>query len=66
MAIIKCFLLACTAYALTACASDDRRPASYIDKEPRPMNYRTMNTDTLFEACLRERPERSCRNRMGR
>jgi hypothetical protein len=30
------------------------------------MNYRTMNTDTLYEACLRERPERSCRTRIGR
>lgn len=48
---------------LAACASGDRRPAS---KQSRPMNYRNLDTETLFQACLRERPERNCRNRMGR
>ena len=54
------------------CASDsDRRPASHSRagrpyKEPRAMNHRQMDTDTLYQACLRERPETSCRNRLGR
>ena len=57
----------------TGCASNDggRGPASYSRagrsyKEPRAMNHRDLGTDSLYQACLRERPEVSCRNRMGR
>ena len=57
------------------CASSqdngNRRPAGYSRagrayKEPRAMNGRRMDTDAIFEACLRERSELYCRNRMGR
>ena len=53
------------------CASDDRKPAGYSRsgreyQEPRAMNHRRLDTETLYRACLRERPEVSCRNRMGR
>ena len=56
----------------TGCASsDDRQPASYSRagrpyKEPQAMNHRSLDTESLYQACLRERPETSCRNRMGR
>ncbi len=56
----------------TGCASSsDRQPASYSRsgrpyKEPKAMNHRTLDTETLYQACLRERPETSCRNRLGR
>ena len=55
----------------TGCASDNqsRYPASRAGrpyKESRPMNHRSLDTDSLYQACLRERPELSCRNRMGR
>jgi len=53
------------------CASSQRGTSSVgrsgrSVKESKPMNHRTLNTDMLYEACLRERPEVSCRNRMGR
>lgn len=56
----------------TGCSSsNDRRPNGYSRsgreyKEPRAMNHRRLDTNTLYRACLRERPEVSCRNRMGR
>ena len=55
----------------TGCASDERKPAGYSRsgreyREAQPMNHRRLDTDTLYRACLRERPEVSCRNRMGR
>lgn len=30
------------------------------------MNHRSLDTETLFQACLREWPEVYCRNRLGR
>ena len=60
---------------LCSCASSrgqgDRRPSSYSRagrayKEPRAMNSRRMDTDSIFQACIRERTELYCRNRMGR
>ncbi|MCJ8275224.1 MAG: hypothetical protein MJK18_00140 [Bdellovibrionales bacterium] len=56
----------------TGCASsNERQPAGYNRsgreyKEARPMNHRRLDSETLYRACLRERPESSCRNRMGR
>ncbi len=56
----------------TGCASsNDRQPASYSRsgrpyKEPKAMNHRSTDTESLYQACLRERPETSCRNRLGR
>ena len=56
----------------TGCASsNDRRPASYSRagrtyKEPRAMNHRQTDTNTLYQNCLKERTEISCRNRLGR
>lgn len=55
----------------TGCASDNRSPSSYSRsgreyKEPRAMNHRRTDSETLWQACLRERTEVSCRNRMGR
>ena len=56
----------------TACASSsDRRPAGYSRsgrdyKEPKAMNHRRLDTDSLYQACIRERTELSCRNRLGR
>ena len=54
----------------TGCASsNNRQPASRAGrpyKEPRAMNHRSNDTESLYQACLRERPETSCRNRMGR
>jgi len=56
----------------TGCASSaERKPASYSRsgrpyKEPRAMNHRSLTTEQLYQACVRERPEASCRNRLGR
>ena len=64
--------LATFAMLFTGCASsNDRSPASYSRagreyKEPRAMNHRSLDSNTLYQACLRERTETSCRNRMGR
>lgn len=55
----------------TGCASNERRPASYSRsgrdyKEPKAMNHRRLDTNSLYQACIRERTELSCRNRLGR
>lgn len=68
------FALCVSVFALTVagCASSggSRGPASRSGrgevKEARPMNHRNLDIDSLYEACLRERPEVSCRNRLGR
>jgi len=68
------FVLCGAVFTLTVvgCASSDgaRGPAGRAGraevKEARPMNHRNLDMDTLYEACLRERPEVSCRNRLGR
>ena len=49
----------------------NRQPAGYSRagrqyREPRPMNHRRTDTDAIFNACMRERNETYCRNRMGR
>ena len=59
---------------LIGCSSNDkdRSPASYYSragreyKEPRAMNHRRLDTDAMYNSCLRERSELYCRNRMGR
>ena len=52
------------------CASGRRRPSSnrsgHYSGEAKPMNHRRLDSDSLYEACLRERTEVSCRNRLGR
>jgi hypothetical protein len=68
------FIVACFGVCVlgTGCATDsDRRPASTSRagrpyKEAKPMNHRSNSTETLYQACLRERTEASCRNRLGR
>ena len=68
-----CLLISILAFGFlgTGCASSDRQPAGYSRsgrdyKEPRAMNHRRLDTNSLYEACLRERTELSCRNRLGR
>jgi hypothetical protein len=54
----------------SGCATDDRQPAysrsGRESQEPRAMNHRSLDSNTLYQACLRERSEVSCRNRLGR
>ena len=62
---------ACSSTSERGASDDHRRPSGYSRagreyREPRPMNHRRVDTDALFEACLREWPELYCRNRMGR
>ncbi len=70
MKFLKLLALTGLIGALGACASD-RQTASYSRagrqyEEPRAMNHRSLDSNTLYRACLRERPETSCRNRLGR
>ena len=55
---------------MTGCSStEDRQPASRAGRpyqEPKIMNRHNVDTESLFQACLREWPELYCRNRMGR
>lgn len=62
-------------FPIMGCSSsnsrDDRSPASYSRagreyREPRAMNHRRMDSDAIFSACMRERSELYCRNRIGR
>lgn len=57
-------------FVITGCASSsDRAPASRAGREyqePKIMNRHSIDTESLFQACLREWPELYCRNRMGR
>ena len=50
--------------------SNDRTPASNRAGRPykpaKPMNHRSTTSDSLYQACIRERTEASCRNRLGR
>lgn len=53
------------------CASNPDRYPAYSrsgrqTREHRPMNYRRLDSDTLYQACLKERSEVACRNRLGR
>lgn len=68
---MKLLVLFASLFLFTACSStsDDRYPASRAGrpyKEPRAMNHRSIDTESLFQACLREWPELYCRNRLGR
>lgn len=50
-------------------SSSERYPASRAGRpyqEPRPMNHRATDTESLYQACIKEWPELYCRNRMGR
>jgi hypothetical protein len=55
---------------IVGCSStSDRYPASRAGRayqEPKVMNRHNVDTESLFQACLREWPELYCRNRMGR
>lgn len=62
------FLLA----GMVACSStsdQQRGPASRAGRpyqEPKTMNRNPVDTESLFQACVKEWPELYCRNRMGR
>ncbi len=58
---------------LTSCSSSStsssRQPASRAGRpyqEPKVMNRHNVDTESLFQACIKEWPELYCRNRMGR
>lgn len=54
----------------TACSSTSgtrySRAGRSDQPEARPMNHRSLDSESLYQACLRERPEVNCRNRLGR
>lgn len=59
-------------FCVTACSSaPERAPASASRsgrpyQEPKIMNRHSIDTESIFQACLKEWPELYCRNRMGR
>lgn len=63
-------LLLIFVFLFMGCASSsDRSPASRAGRgyqEPKTMNRHNVDTETLYQGCLREWPELYCRNRMGR
>lgn len=63
-------LLMVFVFVSAGCASSsDRYPASRAGRgyqEPKVMNRHNVDTESLFQSCLREWPELYCRNRMGR
>lgn len=68
---MKLFICCVASLALIHCAStsSDRAPASRAGRpyqEPKVMNRHNTDTESLFQACLKEWPEIYCRNRMGR
>lgn len=68
---MKLVLIAVSMALLTACSSSSsqRQPASRAGRpyqEPKVMNRHNVDTESLFQACLKEWPELYCRNRMGR
>lgn len=68
---MKLVLIAFSMALLSACSSSSsqRSPASRAGRpyqEPKVMNRHNVDTESLFQACLKEWPELYCRNRMGR
>ncbi|MBY0316842.1 MAG: hypothetical protein K2Q26_15080 [Bdellovibrionales bacterium] len=68
---MKIFLAILGGIIFVGCSSSSsqRSPASRAGRpyaEPKTMNRHSMDTESLFQACLREWPELYCRNRMGR
>ena len=70
---MKLLLPILVGFVFAGCASSsDRAPASSSSRagrayqEPKIMNRNSVDTESLFQACLREWPELYCRNRMGR
>lgn len=68
---MKLVLIAVSMALLTACSSSSsqRQPASRAGRpyqEPKVMNRHNVDTESLFQACIKEWPELYCRNRMGR
>lgn len=68
---MKLFFLVVSLALITSCSSSSsqRAPASRAGRpyqEPKVMNRHNVDTETLYQACLREWPELYCRNRMGR
>lgn len=63
--------IAMTFGTLGCASSNEREPNGYNRagreyREPRAMNHRSLDSNSLYQACLRERSESSCRNRLGR
>lgn len=66
---MKYFLLCFSVVFFGCSSSSERSPASRAGRpyqEPKVMNRHNVDTETLFQACIREWPELYCRNRMGR
>ena len=68
---MKLVFIAVSMALLTACSSSSsqRQPASRAGRpyqEPKVMNRQNVDTESLYQACLKEWPELYCRNRMGR
>jgi len=64
-------LVVVAATVLNCSSSSDRRPSSVSRagrpyQEPKVMNRHNVDTETLYQACVKEWPELYCRNRMGR
>lgn len=65
------YVLLAILFVSTGCSSSSsqRAPASRAGRpyqEPKVMNRHNVDTETLFQSCLKEWPELYCRNRMGR
>jgi hypothetical protein len=69
--IMKTVFAILTLMALVGCSSanESRQPASRAGRayqEPKVMNNQNVDTESLYQACVKEWPELYCRNRMGR
>lgn len=57
-------------FIFAGCSStSDRAPASRSGRayqDPKVMNRHNVDTESLYQGCLKEWPELYCRNRMGR
>lgn len=68
---MKLVLIVVSIALLTACSSSSsqRQPASRAGRpyqEPKVMNRHNVDTESLYQACVKEWPELYCRNRLGR
>lgn len=67
--MIQNLLILVAGFCLLACASDNNPQYSRsgrMQEQSRAMNHRNLDSESLYQACLRERDEISCRNRLGR
>lgn len=69
---MKLLIIPAIFFIVSCSSSDESSDSSGYDRagrpirEPKVMNNKSLDTESIYQRCIKESPEIYCRNRMGR